>query len=128
MKSHRPPLTGGPPETEMVDCGAHGRRKHHGRAAASRDGLGPACPASIICQPAHDPEKCAAVFPRDKREKRVCAEIMRKRPKARLRLAKWRATWGCTAVPPGSGARHRRQLQADGGHLSMVGGAQAPSL
>jgi hypothetical protein len=31
----------------------------------------------------HDPEKCEAVFPRDKRE-RVCAEIMLKqRPKAR---------------------------------------------
>jgi len=27
---------------------------------------------------AHDPEKCAPVFHRDKRKKCVCAEIMRK--------------------------------------------------
>jgi hypothetical protein len=33
--------------------------------------------SSSAAGPAHDPEKCAAVFPRDKRE-RVCAEIMRK--------------------------------------------------
>src|SRR5216684_6627095 len=35
MKSHRPPLEGGPPETSYADCSAHGWGKHHVAAASS---------------------------------------------------------------------------------------------
>jgi len=36
MKSHRPPLEGGPPQTGFADEGVHGWVKHHVAVASSR--------------------------------------------------------------------------------------------